>query len=109
MNAPQIVSLGEWQVARDKLLIKEKAATRARDALAAERRRLPMVRVDKGYTFEGERGMASLLDLFEGPSPSSASCAQGSIRPRSRQAARAVLTLSTAAISHAVRQTMPHY
>jgi predicted dithiol-disulfide oxidoreductase (DUF899 family) len=60
------VSLAEWQVAREKLLVKEKAATRVHDALAAERRRLPMVRIDKEYSFESERGKASLLDLFEG-------------------------------------------
>jgi predicted dithiol-disulfide oxidoreductase (DUF899 family) len=65
-NLPPIVSLDEWQEARAKLLVKEKAATRARDALAAERRRLPMVRVEKHYVFEGERGRVSLLDLFEG-------------------------------------------
>jgi predicted dithiol-disulfide oxidoreductase (DUF899 family) len=65
-NLPPIVSFAEWQDAREDLLVKEKAATRARDALAAERRRLPMVRIDKQYVFEGERGKASLLDLFEG-------------------------------------------
>ena len=66
MIKPQVVSHGEWQAARDKLLIKEKQATRARDALAAERRRLPMVRIDKDYVFDGPDGKASLLDLFEG-------------------------------------------
>lgn len=65
-NLPPIVSLAEWQDARQKLLVKEKAATRARDALAAERRRLPMVRVDKEYVFEGEHGKVSLLDMFGG-------------------------------------------
>jgi predicted dithiol-disulfide oxidoreductase (DUF899 family) len=60
------VSQAEWQVAREALLVKEKEATRARDALAAERRRLPMVRIDKGYVFEGPDGKASLLDLFDG-------------------------------------------
>jgi Bacterial protein of unknown function (DUF899) len=45
---------------------KEKAATRARDALNAERRKLPMVRIEKDYVFEGPKGKASLLDLFEG-------------------------------------------
>jgi len=65
-NLPPIVSRGEWQAARDKLLVKEKAATRARDALAAERRRLPMVRIDKDYVFEGPDGKARLVDLFEG-------------------------------------------
>jgi predicted dithiol-disulfide oxidoreductase (DUF899 family) len=63
---PGIVSPIEWQKARDKLLAKEKAATRARDALAAERRRLPMVRIDKSYVFTGPGGKVRLLDLFEG-------------------------------------------
>ena len=66
MIKPQVVSPTEWQAARDKLLIKEKQATRARDALAAERRRLPMVRIDKDYVFDGPDGKASLLDLFDG-------------------------------------------
>jgi hypothetical protein len=65
---PKIVSARVWQAAHDKLLRKEKAATHARDALAAERRRLPMVRIDKDYVFDGEAGPASLLDLFEGRS-----------------------------------------
>lgn len=63
---PKIVDLAEWQKARDALLIKEKMATHARDALAAERRRLPMVRIDKKYVFDGPLGKMSLLDLFEG-------------------------------------------
>src|SRR5712672_158375 len=63
---PRIVSAAEWQAARENLLVKEKAATRARDALAAERRRLPMVRIDKDYVFQGPDGQANLLDLFEG-------------------------------------------
>ena len=63
---PRVVSLAEWQVARDKLLRKEKAQTRARDALAAERRRFPMVKIDKNYVFEGSDGKARLVDLFEG-------------------------------------------
>lgn len=63
---PKIVDRAEWQKAREALLLKEKAATRARDALAAERRRLPMVRIDKPYVFEGPKGKKSLLDLFEG-------------------------------------------
>jgi predicted dithiol-disulfide oxidoreductase (DUF899 family) len=66
MNLPSIVSAQEWQAARDELLVKEKEATRAQDALAAERRRLPMVEIDKDYVFEGPDGRASLLDLFEG-------------------------------------------
>ncbi len=65
MNLPPVVSSTEWQAALDALLDKEKEATRDRDALAAERRRLPMVRIDKDYTFDGPDGKASLLDLFE--------------------------------------------
>ncbi|GAA2071322.1 DUF899 domain-containing protein [Actinomadura alba] len=66
MNRPQVVSAQEWQAARDSLLVKEKELTRALDALAAERRRLPMVRIDKEYVFQGPDGPASLLDLFDG-------------------------------------------
>jgi predicted dithiol-disulfide oxidoreductase (DUF899 family) len=66
MNLPPVVSEAEWQAAHEQLRAKEKAATRARDALAAERRRLPRVQIEKGYVFEGPDGEASLLDLFEG-------------------------------------------
>jgi predicted dithiol-disulfide oxidoreductase (DUF899 family) len=66
MNLPDIVTGEEWLEARKALLVKEKAATRARDELNAERRRLPMVPVDKPYVFAGPDGPASLLDLFEG-------------------------------------------
>ena len=58
MSHPPIVSREEWQRARDQLLVKEKVATRARDALAAERRRLPMFRIEKNYVFEGPEGKA---------------------------------------------------
>lgn len=63
---PPIVSREEWQAARDELLIKEKANTRARDAISAERRRLPMVKIDADYRFDGPAGAVSLLELFEG-------------------------------------------
>jgi predicted dithiol-disulfide oxidoreductase (DUF899 family) len=66
MNLPQIVSPAEWEAARGQLLAKEKEATRARDALAAERRRLPMVAFDKAYGFTGQDGAVSLPELFEG-------------------------------------------
>jgi predicted dithiol-disulfide oxidoreductase (DUF899 family) len=67
MNLPPVVAPTEWQAARDALLAKEKDATRARDALAAERRRLPMVQIEKDYTFDGPNGKAAtLLDLFDG-------------------------------------------
>jgi predicted dithiol-disulfide oxidoreductase (DUF899 family) len=66
MTLPTVVSREEWLAARKDLLVKEKAATRARDALKTERRRLPMVRVEKGYVFDTPEGKRSLLDLFEG-------------------------------------------
>src|SRR5258708_39473310 len=65
-NLPRIGSREEWQRERDQLLVKEKALTRARDALAAERRRLPMVKIKKDYTFDGPTGKVSLLNLFAG-------------------------------------------
>jgi len=63
---PRIVSAAEWNAAHESLIAKEKAATRARDTLASERRRQPMVRIDKDYVFEGPKGKSRLLDLFEG-------------------------------------------
>jgi predicted dithiol-disulfide oxidoreductase (DUF899 family) len=64
MSLPKIVSPDEWLAARKDLLAREKELTRARDALSAERRRLPMVRVEKDYVFEGPDGQARLADLF---------------------------------------------
>src|SRR5438045_7821162 len=66
MNRPKIVSPPEWEAARQQLLVKEKELTRARDALAAERRRMPWLAVEKEYEFDGPKGKASLLDLFDG-------------------------------------------
>jgi predicted dithiol-disulfide oxidoreductase (DUF899 family) len=66
MKMPPIVSPQEWKSAREELLVKEKELTRARDALAAERRRMPRMAVEKEYRFEGPDGPMSLLDLFEG-------------------------------------------
>jgi predicted dithiol-disulfide oxidoreductase (DUF899 family) len=66
MNLPPVVSPEEWAAAREELLVKEKELTRARDALAAERRRMPRQAVTKEYTFEGPEGPVSLLDMFEG-------------------------------------------
>jgi predicted dithiol-disulfide oxidoreductase (DUF899 family) len=60
------VSPKEWAEARDELLVKEKEFTRARDAMAAERRRMPWMAVEKDYRFEGPNGPVSLLDLFDG-------------------------------------------
>lgn len=66
MDTPPVVSRQEWSAARERLLVKEKELTRARDALAAQRRRMPRVAVDKEYVFEGPDGKASLLNLFAG-------------------------------------------
>ncbi|WP_433324177.1 DUF899 domain-containing protein [Spirillospora sp. CA-294931] len=66
MTLPQIVSPSEWLEARKALLVKEKELTRARDALNAERRRLPMVEVTDDYVFEGPDGKIRLPDLFDG-------------------------------------------
>jgi predicted dithiol-disulfide oxidoreductase (DUF899 family) len=62
----KIVSREEWFEARESLLAEEKRITRERDALAAKRRRMPWLAVEKQYEFDGPRGKASLLDLFEG-------------------------------------------
>jgi predicted dithiol-disulfide oxidoreductase (DUF899 family) len=65
-SLPEVVSHEDWRKAHEALLAKEKAFTRAQDALAAERRRLPIERVEKKYVFEGPDGDVSLPDLFEG-------------------------------------------
>jgi predicted dithiol-disulfide oxidoreductase (DUF899 family) len=64
MNLPEVVSHHEWLAARRQLLAREKELTRQRDELNADRRRLPMVRIDKEYKFEGPLGAVGLLDLF---------------------------------------------
>jgi predicted dithiol-disulfide oxidoreductase (DUF899 family) len=66
MSTPPIVSRQEWEAARQQMLVKEKAHMRAGDALAAQRRRMPWMAVEKKYEFEGPRGKVGLLDLFEG-------------------------------------------
>ncbi len=66
MDLPQIVSPQEWEAANERILAKEKALTREGDALAAERRRQPMMRVEQNYEFQGSSGPATLFDLFEG-------------------------------------------
>ena len=63
---PKIVSQQEWAAAWQALLVKEKVFTQSRDALAAERRRMPWMLVKKKYEFDGPKGKVSLLDLFEG-------------------------------------------
>jgi predicted dithiol-disulfide oxidoreductase (DUF899 family) len=67
MSIPtHVASREEWNTAREALLVKEKELTRARDSLAAERRRLPVVAVENEYRFEGPGGKRSLLELFDG-------------------------------------------
>jgi predicted dithiol-disulfide oxidoreductase (DUF899 family) len=66
MAHPQIVTRKEWEPALERLRAKEKELTRAHDALAAERRRLPWVRIEKDYVFQGADGKARLVDLFDG-------------------------------------------
>lgn len=63
---PKVVSAEDWSVARRALLAKEKEATKLLDRLAAERRRLPIVRVAADYMFDGANGRRSLVELFEG-------------------------------------------
>src|SRR3954465_12871250 len=66
MKTPPVVSREAWDAAREQMLVKEKAALRTRDALAAERRRMPWMAVEKAYAFDGPRGEVGLRDLFEG-------------------------------------------
>ena len=66
MNMPPVVSPEEWKAAREELLVEEKRVTRARDALAAKRRRMPRMAVSNEYRFDGPDGSVSLADLFEG-------------------------------------------
>src|SRR4030095_13996776 len=66
MKTPPIVSQQEWEAARQQLLVKEKALTRSRDALAAERRRMPWLAVEKKDEFDGAKGKVTLRDWFEG-------------------------------------------
>jgi predicted dithiol-disulfide oxidoreductase (DUF899 family) len=68
MDRPGVVSRAEWLVARKKLLAKEKESTRQRDALSAERRQLPMVKIEKEYVFDAPGGKETLADLFDGRS-----------------------------------------
>lgn len=63
---PKTASRSDWLAARKKLLEKEKRLMRERDSLNEERRRLPMVAIDKDYVFEGPRGQVKLIDLFDG-------------------------------------------
>ena len=63
---PDVATREEWLAARKKLLAREREVTHLRDAVNAERRRLPMVKVEKDYVFEGPDGELRLIDMFEG-------------------------------------------
>ena len=63
---PDVASREEWLAARKKLLAREREVTHLRDTINAERRRLPMVKVEQDYVFEGPDGELRLIDLFEG-------------------------------------------
>jgi predicted dithiol-disulfide oxidoreductase (DUF899 family) len=66
LNLPEVVTREKWLAARKELLIREKELTRQRDALNADRRRLPMVAIEKDYSFQGPDGPVGLADLFDG-------------------------------------------
>ena len=66
MSSPQTVTRDEWRAARERVLVREKALTKASDELAAARRRLPMVEMDPAHRFASTRGPVTLADLFEG-------------------------------------------
>jgi predicted dithiol-disulfide oxidoreductase (DUF899 family) len=66
MSLPRVVSREQWLTARKELLAREKELTRRRDAVNADRRRLPMVAIDRDYRFEGPRGHVGLRELFDG-------------------------------------------
>ena len=66
MRHPPIGTAKQWEAAVERIRVKEKELTRAHDALAAERRRLPWVRIETDYVFQGPDGKARLVDLFDG-------------------------------------------
>ena len=68
VELPRVGSRAEWLAARKQLLSREKKLTRERDALSAERRKLPMVRIEKDYFFDAPDGRKSLAQLFNGRS-----------------------------------------
>ncbi|WP_433783934.1 DUF899 domain-containing protein [Actinomycetospora sp. CA-101289] len=68
LSARPVVSAAAWEQARQELLVREKELTRATDALAAARRRMPMVKLDKDYVLESPDGPVRLVDVFAGRS-----------------------------------------
>ena len=69
MNMPPIVSPSEWEAAREELLVKEKELTRARDALSAQRRRMPRMAVEKDYAFQGPKAPGAHSSQTRLPTP----------------------------------------
>src|SRR4029453_9557778 len=66
MDLPEVVSQQEWEAANERLIAEEKALMKQSDAIAAGRRRQPIMRIEKEDEFEGASGKATLLDLFDG-------------------------------------------
>ena len=91
---PPVVDLATWQAARDELLVREKAHTREGDALAAARRRLPMVELDGTVEVVGADGPVPFLDLFQGATSSWSTSSCGTTARRTRGSARAAPSTS---------------
>ena len=87
-NTPPIADLATWQAARDELLVREKAHTREGDAIAAARRRLPMVEFDGKVEVVGPDGPVPFLDLFRTATSSWSTSTCGTTARRSRASAR---------------------
>src|SRR2546423_11822907 len=101
MHLPPVVTPNDWQTVRDELLVEEKEATRALDALAAKRRRLPMVRIDKEYVFEvpTARPTWSTSSRAAGSSSSTTSCSARAGSVPARAARRSPTTSATSPTS----------
>jgi predicted dithiol-disulfide oxidoreductase (DUF899 family) len=97
MSLPEIVSEQHWLTARRELLVREKNLTRQRDALNADRRRQPMVRITEDYRFTGPDGETSLLDMFQGyrQPPTAAASTTTSTSPWIRRSPRSCSTTAT--------------
>src|SRR3954451_22628581 len=91
---PPIVDLATWQAARDELLVREKAHTREGDAIAAARRRLPMIEIDGTVEVTGVNGRVRFLDLFQGREDSWCTTPCGTTARRTRGSARAAPSTS---------------
>ena len=86
---PPVVDQATWQAARDELLVREKAHTREGDAIAAARRRLPMVELDGTVEVTGADGPVPFVDLFQGRDELVVTSTCGTTARRTRGSARA--------------------